>query len=364
MGEKMRVSMTCFYLVKHGEGISRYVEELQRFLLDKNVLSSFSAPEFGAYTRLIYPAAAIKFLMHFSKKRDSHELNHIHLPIPSLAVLFSKLLKKPNKCIFQIWNPPYSSREIFDLAQIITNSRKLASLGLKDLNAPVVVSSQYMRQVITADGASWSYFIPAAVDTRKLSFSSNFRKTRETDDPVILYYGHLTKWKGVENLIKAMPLVIKEYPSTRLKIVWTGHGHSYDKILQLIKELRIFQKVTIKRGLCHDIVHILDKADIGVIPLLSPIATASPPRTLLESMSRGLPLVATKIGGVSEIVKHKETGLLVDPSPKDIAEGILTLLFDDSLRCKISVTARKYVETYHDWQRVGPLYIKLYEELT
>jgi glycosyltransferase involved in cell wall biosynthesis len=81
-------------------------------------------------------------------------------------------------------------------------------------------------------------------------------------------------------------------------------------------------------------------------------------------MSRGLPLVATKIGGVSEIVKHKETGLLVDPSPKDIAEGILTLLFDDSLRCKISVTARKYVETYHDWQRVGPLYIKLYEELT
>jgi glycosyltransferase involved in cell wall biosynthesis len=360
----MKISMSSFYFVKHGEGISRYIEELQRYLQVKNIVCYFSAPKFSTYSRLIYPIAAARFLMRFSRSRNAYDLNHVHLPIPSLTPFFSKVLRAPGNSIFQIWNPPYDSTEVFDLAQYLTNSQKLAKFGLKNLSSPVVVSSRYMQKTLAAACGANSGFIPAAIDTQRFSFSSHFGERHETDDPLILYCGHLTKWKGVENLIKAMPLIIEEQPNTTLRIMSTGHGRSYGPILQMIRRLGIHKKVILRNCLYQQIEHAFEKADVGILPLLSPIATASPPRTLLEMMSKGLPVVATKIGGVSEIVKHKETGILVDSSPENIAEGILTLLFNESLRRRISVTAREYIEAHHAWENVGPLYVKLYEECT
>ncbi len=357
----MKVSMWSFYLVKYGEGISRYVEELQHYLLSENITCSFTAPKFGNYTRLIYPAAAVALLKHFLETRDNYEIYHMHFPIPILTVLFSKTLRSSKECIFQIWNPPLGDYQIPDKAQRLINSKELARLVLKNFDSPVVVSTRYMKQVLEAAGAECLHYIPAGVDKTKFPFSSRVVE-HDTDDPVLLYCGHLTKWKGVENLVEAMPLIVKERPYTQLKIAWTGHGRSYNRILQQIKRLELSGHVIVENKLCRNTNHLFETADIGVLPLLSPVATASPPRTLLEMMSKGLPVVATRVGGVSEIVRDKETGMLVDPSPKGLAEGILTLLSDSSLRQKMGSAAREYVETNHDWQDVGPHYLKLYEE--
>jgi glycosyltransferase involved in cell wall biosynthesis len=212
---------------------------------------------------------------------------------------------------------------------------------------------------MSADDVS---YIPAGIDAERFSPNPNFERGT-SNEAVVIYYGHLTKSKGVENLIKAMPLVIGEYPRAKLKIMWTGHGRSYKKVMTLVRKLKLSKHIVVKNTICKDIPSFLKHADIGVLPLLSSNATANPPRTLLEMMSAGLPTVATNIGGVSEIIKHRETGILVDSSPESIANGILSLLFNRSLADKISRAAQDYVKANHDWSQVGPIYTKFYEEL-
>lgn len=356
--------MVSFYFVKHGEGISKYIQELRDYLTTEKVLHGFFAPKFSTYNRLIYPIAATKFLTHFLTNRGACNVNHIHLPIPSLTVLFSKVFKESKKSVVQIWNLPHNGHEVRDLAQSFINSERVASYGLANLDLPVVVSSKHLRRVLAAAGAKRPYFIPAAIDTRRFSFAPDLETKSENDDPIVLYCGHLTKWKGVENLVKAMPHIIKERPSVRLRIAWTGHGSCFRQILQIIKKQETVDKVTIQNVIHENIELVFEKSSVGVLPLLSSVATASPPRTLLEMMAKGLPVVATNVGGVSEIVEHGKTGILVDSSPEDLAEGILALLADDSRRHRIAFAAREYVERYHDWSIVGPRYIKLYEEFS
>jgi len=360
---KNNILMSSFYLVKHGEGISNYVKELEWYLLKEEVLSSCVAPKFHKYSRQIYPIAAFKSLWQLSKIKDAYSIIHLHLPIPSLMFLFETTFKI-KKMIFQIWNPPYTNEDCFDIWLSLFNSKKIFSLGIKTVDSPIIVSSKYLQHTIKDIGASNVHFIPAGIDVKRFSTSERLTKKNPSDEFSILYYGHLTRWKGVENLIKAMSFVKREYPSIKLKIVWTGHGKSYRQILQLIKKMELSDNVVIKNKLYKNVKSILIDADIGVLPLISSVATASPPRTLLEMMCAGLPVVATDVGGVSEIIKHKQTGILVKPSPKSIAEGLLSLLSSNLLMRKISVSAQDYVQKNHDWKKVGPLYIKFYEDFT
>ncbi len=206
------------------------------------------------------------------------------------------------------------------------------------------------------------HYIPAGINAERFSSNPHFKR-KTSDEAVVIYYGHLTKSKGVENLVKAMPFVIRDYPLVKFKIMWTGHGRSYKKVMSLIGQLKLLEHVVVENTICKDVPHFLKHANIGILPLLSSNATASPPRTLLEMMSAGLPPVTTNIGGVSEVIKHGETGILVDPSPESLANGILKLLFSKSLTDKISRAAQDYVKVNHDWRRIGPIYTKFYDEL-
>lgn len=356
---KYNIFMSSFYLIRYGEGISNYIRELEWYLLKEKVICNCVAPKFFKYSRQIYPIAALKLLRELSKIKDTRSIFHLHLPIPSLIILFRMI--KFRKLIFQVWNPPYSKEKFFDIWHSICNSKKLSSLAMEAVDSPIIVSSNYLQRALEEIGAPNVQFVPAGIDVKRFSTSKSFT-TRASDEFSILYYGHLTKWKGVENLVRAMSYVTREYPSTKLKIVWTGHGRSHRQILYLIEKLKLFDHVVIQNKLYEDVRSILQNADIGVLPLISAVATASPPRTLLEMMSAGLPVVATEIGGVSEIVKHKRTGILVKTSPKSIAEGIVSFLSDNSLMHKISASAQEYVKMRHDWEIVGPRYIKCYED--
>lgn len=356
--------MSSFYVVKHGEGISNYLKELESYLRKEKVLHDCVAPEFPKYSRKIYPIAAIKSLRQLAKAKDASGILHIHLPIPSLVTLFGTIFRSFKGLVFQVWNPPYSNEDHFDPWLGAFNSKKLFWLGTKLTDPQIIVSTKYLQHVLEDLGASSVCFIPAGIDTKRFSTRRNLRKENPCSEFNILYYGHLTRWKGVENLVKAMFLVKKEYPSAKLKIVWTGHGGALDRILRLVRRFELVGQVVIQNRVFEDIRLIFGNATIGVLPLISPVATASPPRTLLEMMAAGLPVVATDVGGVSEILEHRQTGILVKSSPASIAEGIMSVLSDLSLSHKVSASAKEYVRRNHDWDRVGPLYVRFYEDFS
>jgi len=81
-------------------------------------------------------------------------------------------------------------------------------------------------------------------------------------------------------------------------------------------------------------------------------------------MSTGKPVVASRIGGIPEIVRHNENGLLVEPrSPKDIAEAVLRLHNNVDLASRMGQVGRKLIEEKFSWQKIAQQIIDIYELL-
>jgi glycosyltransferase involved in cell wall biosynthesis len=89
------------------------------------------------------------------------------------------------------------------------------------------------------------------------------------------------------------------------------------------------------------------------------------PNVILEAMASGLPIVATKIGGVPEIVQHGLTGYLTNVDDLEAMTSVLLELVDNpSLRNHIGRAGREYVSTHHSLERLPDLLEDLYEAAT
>lgn len=134
--------------------------------------------------------------------------------------------------------------------------------------------------------------------------------------------GTLNIQKGIQYLIAAMPLILKEFPETRLEIV--GEGPYRRHLEKQIKKMKLAGAIQLT-GFIKDIEEKLLDFDIYVQPSLS----ESFGLAILQAMAAGVPIVATNTGGIPEVVTTGKTGILVQPAkPEALAGGILTLLRD------------------------------------
>lgn len=155
----------------------------------------------------------------------------------------------------------------------------------------------------------------------------------------LLFVGNVRPVKGVEYLMNAMQLVVEEEPEARLVIVGRYPLGFLQKIPKNVRE-----KTTLTGFVDHDKIPMYMKgSDVFVLPSLS----EGFPNVLLEAMAAGLPIVATNVGGIPEIISNGENGFLTQPrSSKQLTEKILLLLKDEGLRKRISknnlLKVRKY----------------------
>jgi glycosyltransferase involved in cell wall biosynthesis len=151
--------------------------------------------------------------------------------------------------------------------------------------------------------------------------------------------------KGHETLLRSVPIVKEKFPSLKVLII----GESFiekerrykDFLLNLTIELGISNDV-IFTGWREDVLDLLKAMDIFVLPSIYPEPF---PRTLLEASALKKPIVATKVGGVMEIVKDGHTGVLVSPSNHyELASAIISLLENRDKAEELAVNARKFLE--------------------
>ena len=133
-----------------------------------------------------------------------------------------------------------------------------------------------------------------------------------------------------------------EIPGARFLII--GEGSLRQELTERSKRLGIEGKV-IFTGWRDDIPDILPVLDILVLTSLNEAVG----RVLLEAGSAGKPVVATDVGGVSEILKNGETGILVPPkNPQKIAEAVIDLLKDEAKRHRMGNAAKDWVKGNFD----------------
>jgi glycosyltransferase involved in cell wall biosynthesis len=159
----------------------------------------------------------------------------------------------------------------------------------------------------------------------------------------ILFVGRLTKGKGVEYLIKSLPLIIKKIPTASLIIL--GNGPEKKSLLNLSEDLKLSKKILFVDKVPHDLVQkYYNESSIVIVPSISveTLGLIGP-----EAMSVGRPVIATNVGGIPEWCIDGITGYLVPPgNSKAIAQKVIKLFSDNRLLKKMSKAARKKSEEY------------------
>jgi len=179
------------------------------------------------------------------------------------------------------------------------------------------------------------------------------KKTRNEfgigDSPLAVHVGSIEPRKGIQYFIKSIPCVLKDFPSCRFLIVGDSppHMRNYiDKMRKLAGEIGVAEKITFA-GLRADIRRILNNADLLVLASLKEVL----PKAILEAMACALPVVATRVGGIPELVRE-DTGILVEPAdPVSLAAGIKKVLSDKDTARNMGEKARKRVEEHFSLDR-------------
>lgn len=187
------------------------------------------------------------------------------------------------------------------------------------------------------------------------------KKKRELNVPIgVPIIGTITRLrqeKGVEYLIRAIPMIHKAVPEALFLIV--GDGPLLKRLMDMTRVLGV-EPWTRFLGFRNDVGELLSIFDINVIPSL----TEGFPLSLIEGMCVGTPIVATEVGGVSEIGEDGENVLLVRPRNEDeIARKVTHLLNDCSMRKKLSYRGQRLSEKFGIENNAIKLK-QLYDELT
>lgn len=174
--------------------------------------------------------------------------------------------------------------------------------------------------------------------------------------PLLSFIGPLV-WKkkveGVKILVGAFKDVIREYPNAKLLII--GNGEYRENVERLVKELDIENNV-IFTGFLDDVF-----VPLSIIDIYTHISLQEGfPISILEAMSMGKPVIATKIGGIPELIIDGENGIVVDSEPRAIADAILDLYSDEEKRKRLGEEAVKTVENNYKWSKIAEEFIAIY----
>lgn len=232
----------------------------------------------------------------------------------------------------------------------------------------VICCSQYMAEEVR------SYFgtpadkidvIPNGVDPTPFQQwegvdLSAFRATYALpEEKIVFYVGRIVFEKGVETLVRAVPLVLKDFPQA--KFVIAGTGPHLETVQRLAWELGVGPKVLFTGRISDEDRNRLFKvADCAVFPsLYEPFGIVA-----LEAMAAKCPVVVSEVGGLKEVVQHAETGITVYPGdPNSVAWGILhTLQHPEWTRLRVENAYRKVLEEYN-WPRIAGLTIGVYQRV-
>lgn len=172
--------------------------------------------------------------------------------------------------------------------------------------------------------------------------------TYKVDSKTIIYVGRLSKEKGVEYLIKAFPHVLDEVEDSELHVI--GGGPEKEKLESLVDSLGIGERVEFTGEVPYeDLGRYYKKAAVLALPSLR----ENFGRVIIEAFMYGVPVVATKTEGPSELIKEGETGFLVPRKDTDMmARFLIKLLKQPNLREELGTNGKEFVNKNFDQNRL------------
>ena len=268
------------------------------------------------------------------------EINHAQTVFMGVPALFAKiLLKQP----YVVWGrddiyPPWRFK------------RLLSRLVCRHASGVIALTSDMKNEMLTFCERK-VYVIPNGVDFSRFGrlHAKESHRLLPIDDnaSIILFVGGLRKIKGLDYLFEAMRFVKEK--TTRVTLLLVGDGSERNHLEALARDLDLEENIHFAGRVPPEAIpKCMAAPDVLVLPSLS----EGFPNVILEAMASGLPVVATRVGGVPDIVADGINGFVVPPrNPREIAEKVLALLNDTEARTRIAsanvLEAKKYT-----WEKV------------
>ncbi|MEM2369302.1 MAG: glycosyltransferase family 4 protein [Candidatus Bathyarchaeia archaeon] len=203
---------------------------------------------------------------------------------------------------------------------------------------------------------------PNGIDVSKyeINVDRDNVKRRLGIDPserIVLFIGRLVPQKGVEYLIMAAPKIFERHPETRIIVV--GNGWIKDRLQGLAYSTGYPHRIMFLGFLSdQDLTELTMSSDVLVIPsVYEPFGIVA-----LEGMAAGVPVVASNVGGLAEIIEHDRTGFLAyKESPDSIAWGVNKILSDPGYAHWLVQNAKRKVYEMYSWKAVARRTVEVYE---
>jgi glycosyltransferase involved in cell wall biosynthesis len=268
--------------------------------------------------------------------------------IPSVHSLYCPLKETSNP--FYLYK--YFSRKVDKLIVISENIKQ----SLEKLNIP--------EEKIE--------IIPPYIDFTKFKPDISDKELRiklgiHDDDIILMYLGNLTETKGIDQVLELLYNCKKYFPNVKLlsglELTHTGTGERIEYIKTKIKNYNL-QNNIIEMGLIQNIERYFDIADILIAPFKDTFDVADYPLTILESMAVGTPVVTTPVGGIPEIIKNKQNGILVQYGDiNSLTSEVIHLIEDEQTRIILGKTAMSDIRSILSDEKIISKTIGIYEGL-
>jgi len=340
-------------------GVEKYIYNLSNKLSEMGHEVDVCTFGFGKVTN----SKIVKFPI---KKYD---VVHVHLCLKSFGILsFLKKIISQEKLIFTIHivhNPKVEKEEMF--SDKVKSWAEFYFSKFLSKHADIVTAvSEYSRRrciedygvdpIVIPNGVDISKFYPMKKNDAKEIIKEKYGLNTK-EEKVITYLGRLSHTKGVFVLIEAFSKVLLSFPDARLVI--GGTGYYKNELEKLSKKLNIANKVSFLGFIPDEILlPLYNTTDIFCIPTLG---KEGMPTTALEAMATRTVVLATRVGGLKEIIKNGKNGILVEPGNTEaLADALCNLLESEAKRRYLSFNALEYVRRNNDWKIITNKYLSIY----
>jgi len=164
---------------------------------------------------------------------------------------------------------------------------------------------------------------------------------------------------GVPTAIRALKCIKESHPNVKMSIA--GSGPQRNELESMIHELGLKQEVTLTGRLGpDDMARLYQSADI----MLNPSTVDNMPNSILEALASGVPVVSTHVGGIPDMVRDRETALLIEPeNPEAMAQAVLELIENQDQAARLRKNGLQHVKQF-SWPEVKRQWLGIYHRLT
>lgn len=273
--------------------------------------------------------------------------------------------------LFKIFNPDVTFflnlQEGKDLRMQGFLTNFFRNLIIKKADVIIAISNYLKDYSKTINKNAKTAVIPNGVDIENFTREYSYGELSELadklgirpGDKVIVSVSRLVPKNGIDILIRSAEILNSNLQTTSYKLLIIGEGEQKEELVSLAKKLHVYDKIIWVGSVGHtELPRYLKISDVFVrLSRSEGLGSA-----FLEAMAAGIPIIGTKIGGIPDFLKNKETGMFAEiDNPEDLAMKITSILGNKDLADKLTNNAKNLVTEKYNWDKIANQVKELYE---